>query len=93
MNIFYLFVLIFLISLAYVCFIDDDCNSHGVCIDNTCNCDSDWNVKLDCSGNIGYDTVILGNTPIPHIMSMYLWFLQKIVLCKIHISGTLLMTK
>ena len=72
MNIFYLFVLILLISLAYVCFIDDDCNSHGICNDGTCSCDIDWNVKQDCSGNIHYDTVTLCDTPIPHF-----WFLQK----------------
>ena len=48
MNIFYLFEFILLISLAYVCFIDDDCNSHGFCNDGTCSCDIDWNVKQDC---------------------------------------------
>ena len=72
MHIFCLFVLILLISLAYVCFIDDDCNSHGFCNDGTCSCDIDWNVKQDCSGSIHYDTVTLGDTPIPHF-----WFLQK----------------
>ena len=49
--------LIILISLVYVCFIDNDCNSHGICNDGTCNCESDWDVKSDCSGNIHYDTV------------------------------------
>ena len=69
MNIFYLFELILLISLAYICFIDDDCNSHGICNDGACSCDSEWNVKQDCSGNIHYDTVILDDRPIPHFGS------------------------
>ena len=72
MNIFHLFELILLISLAYVCFIDGDCNSHGVCNDGTCSCDSDWSAKQDCSGNIYLNAVTLGDTPIPHF-----WFLQK----------------
>ena len=41
-----------IIYLAFVCFIDNDCNSHGICDDGTCNCDIDWDVKSDCSGNI-----------------------------------------
>ena len=77
MNIFNLFELILLISLAYVCFIDDDCNSHGICNDGTCNCDSDWNVKPDCSGNINYDTIILGDAPIPHIISIFGSFVKS----------------
>ena len=72
MNIFHLFELILLISLAYVCSIDDDCNSHGVCNDGTCSCDSDWSAKQDCSGNIYLNAVTLGDTPILHF-----WFLQK----------------
>ena len=43
--------LIILISLAFLCFIEKDCNSHGTCEDGTCNCDIDWDVKSDCSGN------------------------------------------
>ena len=66
MNIFHLFELILLISLAYVCFIDGDCNSHGVCNDGTCSCDSDWNAKQDCSGNIHLTAVKLGDTSILH---------------------------
>ena len=44
--------LIILISLAFVCFINNDCNSHGTCDDGACICDIDWDVKSDCSGNI-----------------------------------------
>ena len=44
--------LIILISLEFVCFIDNDCNSHGTCNDGTCNCDINWDVKSDCSGNV-----------------------------------------
>ena len=43
--------LIILTSLAFFCFIDNDCNSHGACDDGICNCDIDWDVKSDCSGN------------------------------------------
>ena len=43
--------LITLISLDYVCYIDNDCNSHGTCNDGTCDCDSAWDSKSDCSGN------------------------------------------
>jgi hypothetical protein len=40
-----------LISIAFFCFIDTDCYSHGACDDGICNCDIDWDVKSDCSGN------------------------------------------
>ena len=43
--------LIISISLDYVCYIDNDCNSHGSCNDGTCDCDSGWDSKSDCSGN------------------------------------------
>ena len=59
-----------LIFAEFICNDNAQCNGHGDCDDGQCNCESDWNVKPDCSGNIHYNTVILGDTPISNIMSI-----------------------
>ena len=44
--------LIILTSLDYVCLDDNDCNFHGICNDDTCNCENAWDSESDCSGNL-----------------------------------------
>ena len=60
-----------LIIAEFICNDNAQCNGHGDCDDGQCNCESEWNVKPDCSGNIHCNTVILCDTLIPKIMSIF----------------------
>ena len=56
MNIVYLYCTIVLtkhlIFAEFVCNNNAQCNGHGECKDEQCDCDSDWSSQVDCSGNI-----------------------------------------
>ena len=36
----------------FICYDNAQCNGHGDCNDEQCDCDSDWSSQVDCSGNI-----------------------------------------
>ena len=56
MNIVYLYCTIVLtkhlIFAEFICNNNAQCNGHGDCNDEQCDCDSDWSSQVDCSGNI-----------------------------------------
>ena len=64
--------------LDYVCFANNDCNSHGICNEGTCECESAWDSESDCSGNIFIDdmihlvlltpSLVLGKSHVPQIL-------------------------
>ena len=41
-----------LIFAEFICNDNAQCNGHGDCNDEQCDCDSDWSSQVDCSGNI-----------------------------------------
>ena len=41
-----------LIFAEFICNDNAQCNGHGDCNDEQCDCDNDWSSQPDCSGNI-----------------------------------------
>ena len=40
-----------LIFAEFICNDNAQCNGHGDCNDEQCDCDSDWSSQVDCSGS------------------------------------------
>ena len=59
-----------LIFAEFFCNNNAQCNGHGDCNDEQCDCDSDWSSQVDCSGNISSQS-----------FNMYLIWVCSMTLC------------